>query len=151
MGNRVISKLFEVDPAFREVVTALYGDAADPRELWDLSKSMPSPADMHVNGGMSTPKKKKAALAGGLIFGTVAEGHATAHAAQKAFPGAASKIAGKLAPIGEHIPKVKLPAQEQPAAEPGSRQEPVQGSRVTGVERQEVRTDSPWHEGWRTA
>lgn len=108
MNKRVISKLYEVDPTFREVVSALYGDAVDPRELWDLSKSMPGQSDLHVNG-RSKNEKKKAAIAGGLVFGTAAEGAAVARAGQHTFPKAGKAIARGLAPVGEKIPKVHLP------------------------------------------
>jgi len=36
----IISKLAEVDPVFREVMSSLYPDV-DARELWDLSKAFP--------------------------------------------------------------------------------------------------------------
>lgn len=108
-NKRIISKLLEVDPAFREVVTALYGDAVDPRELWDLNKGMPDQSSAHVlgNGGGPKPTKKKA-LAAGLVFGTAAESTATAQAAKNAFPTAAETLSRSLKPLTTKIPKVKL-------------------------------------------
>jgi hypothetical protein len=79
MTSTTISKLAEVDPVFRQVISKLY-PAVDPRELWDLSKAGPDQADVHVKGD-----GKKKALAAGLLFGTAAEGTATYRAAQHAF------------------------------------------------------------------
>jgi hypothetical protein len=75
-----ISTLAQVDPVFRQVVEKLF-PAADPRELWDLSKAMPDQSAVHVSSG----DKKRKALAGGLLFGTAAEGAAVYRAGQSAF------------------------------------------------------------------
>jgi hypothetical protein len=65
-----ISKLAEVDPVFREVVSKLY-PAADPRELWDISK-MSDQSEVHVaNGGLSA--RKKIAIGAGLGIGLGAD------------------------------------------------------------------------------
>lgn len=78
-----ISKLAEIDPAFREVVNALY-PALDPRQLWDIAKANDA-SEVHVNGNDNGSSAKKKALAGGLLLGTAAEGTAVYRAGQHAF------------------------------------------------------------------
>lgn len=75
--------LDEVDPTFAEVAKALYGDAVDPRELWDVSKQNDG-SELHVNDAGDKQNKRKAGLAAGLVAGSVAEGLGLGRAYQRA-------------------------------------------------------------------
>jgi hypothetical protein len=110
MGALTISRPSDIDPVFVEVSKALYGDAVDPRELWDLVKSMPGSSDLHVNGAGAQKSNKKRNLAGGLLLGTAAESLGTRAAFKEAFPSRAGKVGGKLTPLASKLPKLpKIP------------------------------------------
>lgn len=72
--------LDQVDATFAEVAKALYGDAVDPRELWDISKRGDG-SELHVNGDGSGKRK---AVAAGLVAGSAAEGLGLGRAYQRA-------------------------------------------------------------------
>lgn len=81
MEKRVISKLAEIDPTFVQVVRTLYGPTADPRELWDLRKSMPTQSDVHAN---SARERRLAATGMGATgVATVGGIHALKMSAEK--------------------------------------------------------------------
>lgn len=113
----VISKLAEVDPVFREVVTQLYPEL-DPRELWDLSKSMPDQSAVHINGAAQRKKERRIAQTGLAATGVAGIGGAHALAmtgkqAVKQLGGprlnyvarhAATKEAGVLTRVSRKLP-----------------------------------------------
>lgn len=110
MSMTQISTLAQVDPVFREVVEKLF-PAADPRELWDLSKSMPDQSALHVNKGN---RRKEHALARTGLAATgvaaVGGGHALYMQGRK-MAGAkpkyigAHRTPGTLARIAEKSPR----------------------------------------------
>lgn len=110
------SKLSDVDPTFREVVSMLYGEAVDPRELWDIAKSMPTGADLHVPGMGGTAEqknnRKRKALAGGLVLGTAAEGTATAEATKNAYNAFKKPVVPNIPKAADHIGKPPLPGMK---------------------------------------
>lgn len=91
-------RLDDVDPLFAALTREIYGDSVDVRELWAVSKSMPDSSGVSVPAAMTpNQQKKRKALVGGLLLGTVAEGAATAHAAKDLVGGA--RATGKLARV----------------------------------------------------
>lgn len=72
----------DVPEGFALAVAAIYGDAADPREVW-LSKMMtPGTSDVHIDGDGSQNSRRK--LGGAMLVGSAAESAALARATQSA-------------------------------------------------------------------
>jgi hypothetical protein len=66
-----ISKLAEIDPVFREVVSKLYPEI-DPRELWDIAK-LNDGSEAHVPGNNKLSTGKKVAIGSGIVLGLGAD------------------------------------------------------------------------------
>lgn len=95
----VISKLHEVDPVFREVVSLLYGDGVDPREAYDVSKKA-------VTAEEKKRRRRQAqvGLASNVIgLGAGAAGTAAALRDDRFKDG--GKVARKIHAVGQKIPK----------------------------------------------
>jgi len=109
MNMTRISTLAQVDPVFREVVEKLF-PAADPRELWDLSKSMPDQSMVHINQG-NRKKERNIARTGLAASGIAAIGgaHALGMQGRKMMGGtphiAQHKAPGRLASLVERSPR----------------------------------------------
>ena len=71
----------EIDPVFSQVVSLLYGDAVDPREVW-ISKMSPDQSAVSTPGQQKARQKK---LGGALALGTAAETAATAAAGKNLY------------------------------------------------------------------
>lgn len=90
-----ISKLEEIDPVFCEVTKALFGDAVDPRELWDVSK-MGDSSEYHVPGKLKmTDRRKRQTTAALSATGAVAGTYGLAY-------GARDLADAKYKPKGRH-------------------------------------------------
>jgi hypothetical protein len=91
MDRRVISKLAELDPTFRDVYGLLYPDS-------EIAK-MGDPSEVHVNGTNQQTKKKKL-LAGGLLLGTGIEALAAKDTLEPLAAGIkTAKATGTLKPL----------------------------------------------------
>lgn len=76
-----VSSFEDVDPVFADVVVEMFGEAVDPRELWDVISKQNDASEMHVNRPLTKKKEeipnwqKKVALAtnaAGVIAGPAA-------------------------------------------------------------------------------
>ena len=87
-----------VDPTLSEVVSVLFGDAVDPREL--IAKMSPTASDVHVNTAAKTDKRKRAITAGLSAIGAAAGTAGLAY-------GAKDMYEAKRIPTGKHAFKVR--------------------------------------------
>jgi hypothetical protein len=69
--NMGVSQFEDVDVVFADVVDELFGDAVDPRELWDVVSKMNDVSEVHVQGAAQAAHRKRRNK---LVMNTVGQG-----------------------------------------------------------------------------
>jgi hypothetical protein len=54
-----VASFEDIDPVFSDVVSEMFGDAIDPRELWDVISKQNDASEMHVPTGITLKEKQR--------------------------------------------------------------------------------------------